>query len=219
MIRIILYITATLLSLNIQAKEFGVDLVWATKNISEAEKYFSIQNENINNMVISGEVKDIFVNDIVVEGIKTKIVKLVISADNINDVNYKLSKLPLLRGGMLSVNNIVDLGDKWLDNLPPLKSYGLEFTWKQKLAPMDIDRALSDDLKLVIELYSSGILTSSYLNVQELTKKISRPIYLLTVVAKDKDDAKKIALRFKSIEREMADVKIYELGVKVDKVP
>lgn len=198
------------------AADFGVELAWNTDNVKEVMDTMSEQRAAFSKLVENGEIKDMFVADSNIDGKPIKLLRFVIEADSKQEVNKKLVHLPLYQKELVKINNVRPLGSKWLDNTPVYNNYGVIFTWKDQIEPLEIDRVLGIDLQRVISLNQAGLVTSSYLDSQTLANGTVRPIYSVSFLAKNAQHARELSKQFEAVNLGYATVEVQYLGHKLE---
>lgn len=198
------------------AADFGVELAWNTDNVKEVMDTMSEQRAAFSKLVENGEIKDMFVADSNIDGKPIKLLRFVIEADSKQEVNEKLAHLPLYQKELVKINNVRPLGSKWLDNTPVYNNYGVIFTWKNQIEPLEIDRVLGIDLQRVISLNQAGLVTSSYLDSQTLANGTVRPIYSVSFLAKNAQHARELSKQFEAVNLGYATVEVQYLGHKLE---
>lgn len=198
------------------AADFGVELAWNTDNVKEVMDTMSEQRTAFSKLVENGEIKDMFVADSNIDGKPIKLLRFVIEADSKQEVNKKLVHLPLYQKELVKINNVRPLGSKWLDNTPVYNNYGVIFTWKNQIEPLEIDRVLGIDLQRVISLNQAGLVTSSYLDSQTLANGTVRPIYSVSFLAKNAQHARELSKQFEAVNLGYATVEVQYLGHKLE---
>lgn len=198
------------------AADFGVELAWNTDNVKEVMDTMSEQRTAFSKLVENGEIKDMFVADSNIDGKPIKLLRFVIEADSKQEVNEKLAHLPLYQKELVKINNVRPLGSKWLDNTPVYNNYGVIFTWKDQIEPLEIDRVLGIDLQRVISLNQAGLVTSSYLDSQTLANGTVRPIYSVSFLAKNAQHARELSKQFEAVNLGYATVEVQYLGHKLE---
>ncbi|MCW8330960.1 hypothetical protein MD588_19380 [Photobacterium sp. SDRW27] len=201
---------------NAMAADFGVALEWNTNDIHEVMDTMAEQRAAFGELIDNGEIKDMYTLDSHIDGKPVKILKFVIEADNKEQVTAKLSDLPMYKKELVKIANIRPLGSKWLDNTPVNNNYGVTFTWQQNVGNIEMDRVLGIDLQRVISLNQAGLVTSSYLNTQQLDNGQVRPIYLLSMLAKDAQQARELSKQFEAVNLDYATVEVEYLGHKLN---
>ncbi|RWX56436.1 hypothetical protein EDI28_06440 [Photobacterium chitinilyticum] len=207
---------AFLFSGTVFAADFGVELAWNTDNVKEVMDTMSEQRAAFSKLVENGEIKDMFVADSNIDGKPIKLLRFVIEADSKQEVNEKLANLPLYQKELVKINNVRPLGSKWLDNTPVYNNYGVIFTWKNQIEPLEIDRVLGIDLQRVISLNQAGLVTSSYLDSQTLANGTVRPIYSVSFLAKNAQHARELSKQFEAVNLGYATVEVQYLGHKLE---
>ena len=199
------------------AEGFGISL---TIKVSDADRISNLASEQrgiLREMAEDGIIKDMYVAVEDVGQYKIRTIRLVIQSKDIEEATSIVSSLPMVKSGEMKVDNVVLIGEKWLDNTPLNNNYGLTFTWKDDIDLMEIDRVLGIDLQEIIALSQVGTITSSFINVQEFDNKRSkRPTYLVSVLAKDEQQAYMISKKFESVRLGYAEVKVVHMGMKFD---
>ena len=198
------------------AADFGVELAWNTGDVKEVMDTMSEQRAAFSKLVENGEIKDMFVADSNIDGKPIKLLRFVIEADSKQEVNKKLVHLPLYQKELVKINNVRPLGSKWLDNTPVYNNYGVIFTWKNQIEPLEIDRVLGIDLQRVISLNQAGLVTSSYLDSQTLANGTVRPIYSVSFLAKNAQHARELSKQFEAVNLGYATVEVQYLGHKLE---
>ncbi|MGF1750042.1 hypothetical protein [Vibrio cionasavignyae] len=198
------------------AQDFGVELKWNTTDIYQVLEKMPQQKQAFKQFVDSGKVKDMFVTDSKVGEQTTQLLRFVMEGESEDDIRASLSALPLYEANLVKISNIQPMGAKWLDKSPQNNNYGLTFTWKSGIEPLEIDRVLSIDLQRVIALNQVGSVSSSYINTQTLQSNVVRPVYLVSVLAKDATQAIEMSKKFEAVRLGYADVEVLHLGRKLD---
>ncbi|MGR5093982.1 hypothetical protein ACPV5O_15855 [Vibrio maritimus] len=198
------------------ANDYGVELKWNTDNISDVLANMPEQKAAFKQLVDKGQIKDMFVMDSKVGDQNVQLLKFVMEGESETAVREQLSALPLYQQNLVRINHIQMLGSKWLDNTPHANNYGLTFTWKAGIEPMEIDRVLGIDLQRVIALNQVGTVTSSYINTQSIEQNVVRPTYLIAVLAKDAQQALAMSKQFEAAKLGYAEVEVVHLGQKLD---
>ncbi|MCG7588358.1 hypothetical protein [Photobacterium sp. OFAV2-7] len=198
------------------AADFGVELAWNTDNVQEVMDTMSEQRTAFGKLVENGEIKDMFVADSNIDGKPIKLLRFVIEADSKQEVTDKLANLPLYQKELIKIENVRPLGSKWLDNTPVYNNYGVIFTWKDQIEPLEIDRVLGIDLQRVISLNQAGLVTSSYIDTQTLDNGTVRPVYSVSFLAKNAQHARELSKQFEAVNLGYATVEVQYLGHKLD---
>ena len=201
---------------NAIAADFGVSLKWNTSDIHEVIDTIAQQRAAFGDLIEKGEIKDMYTLDSNIDNKPIKILKFVIEADNKEHVTAKLADLPMYKKNLVKIANIQPLGAKWLDNTPINNNYGVTFTWQMNVGGIEMDRVLGIDLQRVISLNQAGLVTSSYLNTQQLDNGQVRPIYLLSMQAKDAQQARELSKQFEAVNLGYATVEVEYLGHKLN---
>ncbi|OLQ79072.1 hypothetical protein BIT28_14650 [Photobacterium proteolyticum] len=198
------------------AADFGVELEWNTDNVQEVMDTMSEQRTAFGKLVESGEIKDMFVADSNIDGKPIKLLRFVIEADSQQEVTEKLANLPLFQKELIRIKNVRPLGSKWLDNTPVYNNYGVIFSWKNQIEPLEIDRVLGIDLQRVISLNQAGLVTSSYIDTQTLDNGTVRPVYSVSFLAKNAQHARELSKQFEAVNLGYATVEVQYLGHKLE---
>jgi hypothetical protein len=198
------------------AADFGVELAWNTDNVQEVMDTMSEQRTAFGKLVENGEIKDMFVADSNIDGKPIKLLRFVIEADSQQEVTDKLANLPLYQKELIKIENVRPLGSKWLDNTPVYNNYGVIFTWKDQIEPLEIDRVLGIDLQRVISLNQAGLVTSSYIDTQTLDNGTVRPVYSVSFLANNAQHARELSKQFEAVNLGYATVEVQYLGHKLE---
>ncbi|KLN66803.1 hypothetical protein [Vibrio sp. VPAP30] len=198
------------------AADFGVSLEWNTDNAEEVLNTMPEQKAAFGKLVEQGEIKDMFVSRSQIDNRSVQMLRFVIEADNPAQVEQKLKDLPLYKKELVKIANIQPMGSKWLDNTPVYNNYGVTITWKKGIEALEMDRVLGIDLQRVISLNQAGLVTSSYLDTQELNDGIVRPIYSVAFLAKDAQHAQELSKQFEAVMLGYATIQVQHLGHKLD---
>ncbi|OZS42475.1 hypothetical protein [Photobacterium sanguinicancri] len=199
----------------VSAADYGVELAWNTDNANDVLATMSEQRAAFGQLVNNGEIKDMFVFDSSIDGKLMKLIRFVIDAEDEDSAKAKLASLPLYKKELVKINNVRLLGNKWLDNTPVHKNYGVTFTWREGIEALEMDRVLGVDLQRVISLNQAGLITSSYLNTQMLADGVERPIYNVSFLATDAQHARELTKQFEAVNLGYATVEVMYLGHKV----
>ncbi|MCL9776858.1 hypothetical protein [Vibrio methylphosphonaticus] len=198
------------------AQDFGVELKWNTQDIYQVLETMPKQKQAFEAFVDSGRVKDMFVTDSKIGEENTPLLRFVMEGDSEADIRAELAQLPLYQANLVKIGRVQAMGNKWLDTTPQDNHYGLTLTWKSGIEPMEIDRVLGVDLQRVIALNQVGTVSSSYINTQTLEGNVVRPVYLVSVLAKDAEQALEMSKQFEAIRLGYASVDVEHLGRKLD---
>ncbi|MGD8110849.1 hypothetical protein ACQEXU_10125 [Vibrio sp. TRT 21S02] len=198
------------------ADDFGVELVWNTTDAEEVLKVLPEQKDEFHKLVKKGEIKDMFLVKSNIDGKPAQLLKFVITGDSEKEVTEKLHRLPMYEKELVKIHKIQNLGAKWLDNTPVYNNYGVTFTWKEEIEPLEIDRVLGIDLQRVISLNQAGLVTSAYINTQKMSNGVERPIYSVAFLAKDAQHARELSKQFESVNLGYASIDVQYLGHKVN---
>ncbi|CAV18914.1 hypothetical protein [Vibrio atlanticus] len=197
------------------AADYAVELKWNTNNLEEVLDNMPEQKAQFSKLIEQGEIKDMYVSHSEIDGRSVQLLRFVIEANDPQQVQDKLAHLPLYKKDLVNIAKIIPLGSKWLDNTPDYNNYGVTMTWKQGIEALEIDRVLSIDLQRVISLNQAGLVTSSYLDTQELENNVVRPVYSVSFIAKDAQHAKELSHQFEAVALGYADVNVQHLGYKL----
>ncbi|NOH78252.1 hypothetical protein F0231_00695 [Vibrio sp. RE86] len=203
--------TATLAT----AADYGVELAWNTDNAQQVLDTMPEQKAAFGELIAQGEIKDMFVYRSQLNGRSVQMLRFVIEADNEQQVNDKLKDLPLYKQELVKIADIQPMGSKWLDNTPVYNNYGVTITWKKGIEALEMDRVLGIDLQRVISLNQAGLVTSSYLDTQELDNGVVRPIYSVSFLAKDAQHAQELSQQFEAVSLGYATTQVMHLGHKI----
>ncbi|MGV2987855.1 hypothetical protein ACE1OE_09435 [Vibrio sp. E150_011] len=215
--KIVSSITVFVLLPNVaMAQDYGVELQWNTQDIYQVLEKMPEQKQAFKQFIDNGRVKDMFVTDSQVGDKATQLLRFVMEGDSEADIRTTLAGLPLYKANLVTISHVQPLGSKWLDSTPQDNHYGLTLTWKSGIEPMEIDRVLSIDLQRVIALNQVGSVSSSYINTQTVMSNVVRPVYLVSVLAKDAAQALEMSHQFEAIRLGYADVEVMHLGRKLD---
>lgn len=204
-----------LLSFDLFANDFSVELSWNTDDLSEVLNTMPEQKDAFGKLIEDGVIKDMFITNSKINNTPVRLLRFVIQGDDIPNVKNKLKGLPLYKKDLLKIINVKPMGAKWLDNTPILNNYGVTFTWKDGIDPMEIDRVLSVDLQRVIALNQAGLITSSYLNTQTFENGTIRPIYSVSFLADDAKHAYELSKQFEAVMLGYANTEVQYLGRKI----
>lgn len=197
------------------AADFGVELAWNTDDAQQVLNTMPEQKAAFGELIEKGEVKDMFVYRSQLDGRSVQMLRFVLEADNEQDVSDKLKDLPLYKKELVKIANIQPMGSKWLDNTPVYNNYGVTITWKKGIEALEMDRVLSIDLQRVISLNQAGLVTSSYIDTQELDHGLIRPVYSVSFLAKDAQHAQELSQQFEAVNLGYATTQIMHLGHKI----
>lgn len=203
--------TATLAN----AADYGVELAWNTDNAQQVLDTMPEQKAAFGELIEQGEIKDMFVYRSQLDGRSVQMLRFVIEADDEQQVNDKLKDLPLYKKELVKIADIQPMGSKWLDNTPVYNNYGVTITWKKGIEALEMDRVLGIDLQRVISLNQAGLVTSSYLDTQELDNGVVRPIYSVSFLAKDAQHAQELSQQFEAVSLGYATTQVMHLGHKI----
>lgn len=203
-------------SASVSAADFGVALEWNTNNAEEVLDTMAEQRAAFGELIQKGEVKDMYLVESQLDGKPIQILRFVLEADSEKAVKEKLADLPMYKKELVKISNIKPLGAKWLDNTPINNNYGVTFTWNQNVSSLEMDRVLGIDLQRVISLNQAGVATSSYLHTQTLRDGQVRPIYLVSMLAKDAQHARELSKQFEAVNLSYATVDVQYLGHKLN---
>nr|WP_253820725.1 hypothetical protein [Vibrio sp. 99-70-13A1] len=173
------------------------------------------QKAEFRKLINQGEIKDMYVSRSEVDGNPVQLLRFVIAADSEQQVQTKLAHLPLYEKDLVNISKITLLGAKWLDNTPNYNNYGVTITWKNGIEALEIDRVLNIDLQRVVSLNQAGLVTSSYIDTQDLGNHVTRPIYSVSFIAKDAQHAKELSHQFEAVTLGYANVDVQYLGKKL----
>ena len=196
------------------AEDFVVQLT-VNKNAEQSINKRTEQKAAFGRLIEQGVIKDMFISRIQLEGRPTQVLRFVLEADNEDGALKTLEELPMTQNGMSKILSIRSLGSKWLDNTPVYNNYGVTITWREGIEPLEIDRVLGIDLQRVISLNQAGLVTSSYIDTQELPNNVTRPIYSVSFLAQDAQHARELSAQFEAVTRGYATIEIQHLGHKV----
>ncbi|RTZ17991.1 hypothetical protein EJ063_04155 [Vibrio aquaticus] len=197
------------------AADFGIELAWNTDDAQQVLDTMPEQKAAFGELIEKGEVKDMFVYRSQLDGRSVQMLRFVLEADNEQDVSEKLKDLPLYKKELVKIANIQPMGSKWLDNTPVYNNYGVTITWKKGIEALEMDRVLSIDLQRVISLNQAGLVTSSYIDTQELDHGLVRPVYSVSFLAKDAQHAQELSQQFEAVNLGYATTQIMHLGHKI----
>ncbi|MEK0275298.1 hypothetical protein WM009_13305 [Vibrio vulnificus] len=215
--KFVLLTTMLLAGLNsAYAYDYGVELKWNTQDFSQVLSQFPEQRAAFSRFIEEGKIKDMFVRDSAIGEQKVQILQFVMQGESEQAVRDELATLPFFEQELVKINAIQLLGAKWLDNTPEHNNYGLTFTWKEGIEPLEIDRVLGIDLQRVITFNQVGTVTSSYINTQAINTDVIRPTYLVAVLAQDAEHALKMSQQFEAVRLGYADVDVVYLGKKIN---
>lgn len=214
-IKIITCITAILFSTCASAQDYAVELKWNTDNFQQVLNTMPEQKAEFRKLINQGEIKDMYVSRSEVDGNPVQLLRFVIAADSEQQVQTKLAHLPLYEKDLVNISKITLLGAKWLDNTPNYNNYGVTITWKNGIEALEIDRVLNIDLQRVVSLNQAGLVTSSYIDTQDLGNHVTRPIYSVSFIAKDAQHAKELSHQFEAVTLGYANVDVQYLGKKL----
>ena len=213
--KIITCIAAILFSTIASAQDYAVDLEWNTDDFQQVLNTMPEQKAEFRKLINQGEIKDMYVSRSEVDGNPVQLLRFVIAADSEQQVHTKLAHLPLYEKDLVNISKITLLGAKWLDNTPNYNNYGVTITWKNGIEALEIDRVLNIDLQRVVSLNQAGLVTSSYIDTQDLGNHVTRPIYSVSFIAKDAQHAKELSHQFEAVTLGYANVDVQHLGKKL----
>ncbi|CCN36345.1 conserved hypothetical protein [Vibrio nigripulchritudo SO65] len=216
MIKAIVLVGAMLSAFTVYAVDFGVELKWNTQDQDKVLKAMPEQKEAFGQLIKKGSIKDMYIYESEIDGKPTRLIRFVISGDSEKQVRNTLEKLPLYKQNLVKIVDVLPLGSKWLDKTPLVYNYGITMTWKEGIDPAEIDRVLGIDLQRVVSLNQAGFLTSAYLNTQEVSKGVTRPVYHVAFIAQDEAHVKELSKQFEAIRMGYADIQVQPLGNKVN---
>ncbi|MCG7497517.1 hypothetical protein MHO82_11635 [Vibrio sp. Of7-15] len=213
--------TALLASLSLFASQahsdaFGVSLKWATTNSQAVFENFANQKSEFNKLIQEGSIHDVYISQSKVEGKDFPLIKFVIEADSQQAVFDKLNTLPFYQQELVAVDQIRNIGTKWLDKELVQQNYSMELSWKQPQQHLIVDEILGKDLQQVVDWNSKGKVTSTYLNIQDVGDKTVRPIYSIAVLANNVQEVQHMAQQLEAINSGYASVHIMHLGFKMN---
>lgn len=197
------------------ATDFSVELAWNTDSAQDILNTMPEQKAAFGALVDKGEIKDMFVSQSMLEGRPMQMLRFVIEAETAEEVSSKLKNLPLYKKELVTITKVESMGSKWLDNTPVYNNYGVTFTWREGIEALEMDRVLGIDLQRVISLNQAGLVTSAYLNTQELENGVVRPIYSVSFLAKDAQHARELSKQFEAVNLGYAKLEILHLGHKI----
>ncbi|CDT20173.1 hypothetical protein [Vibrio coralliirubri] len=199
------------------AQSFGISLKIKENDADRISHLASDQRDLLREMYKNGTIKDMYIKSDDIGQYKVRTFRLVLQSENVEEAKEIISSLPMVKSGEMKLDNIVVVGEKWLDNTPLNNNYGLTFTWKDDIELMEIDRVLGIDLQEIITLNQVGTVSSSFINIQEFeSKRSKRPTYLISILAKDEQQANMISQKFESVRLGYADVTIVHMGRKFE---
>ncbi|WP_300176484.1 hypothetical protein [uncultured Aliivibrio sp.] len=217
LIKITLLITSLLgFSAIAQAADYGVALNWNTTDADKVLNMMGEQRSAFGELIKKKEIKDMFLVESEIDGKSIGILRFVIEADSKEGVEDKLSELPFYKEKLVKIVNIQPLGDKWLDNTPSNKNYGLMFKWDTDINVLEMDRVIGIDLQRVIALNKSGLVTSSYIDTQTVKDGSTRPTYSVSIMARDEVHARELSQQFEVVSLGYAKVDVMYLGHKIN---
>lgn len=195
---------------------FGVSLKWATTDSQAVFENFANQKSEFNKLIQEGNIHDVYISQSKVDGKDFPLIKFVIEADNQQAVVDKLSTLPFYQQKLVAIDQIRNIGTKWLDKELVQQNYSLELSWKQPQQHLLVDQILGKDLQKVVDWNSKGKVTSAYLNIQKLSDKTVRPIYSIAVLASNEQEVKNMAQQLEAVSSGHASVHVMHLGFKMN---
>ncbi|RSD30280.1 hypothetical protein [Vibrio pectenicida] len=210
------FIISLLTSGTLYAADYGVELAWNTNDVEQILETLPNQRAAFGELIKQGDVKDMFVVHSKIDGKPVQLLKFVLEADNEASVENKLKGLPMYKKELVKISNIRLLGSKWLDSTPVYNSYGVIIRWKEGIEPLEMDRVLGIDLQRVISLNQAGLVTSSYLDTQELSNGVVRPIYSISFLAKDAQHARELSSQFEAVALGYTTIEVQHLGRKIN---
>ncbi|MDN3617602.1 hypothetical protein ACFFUS_12420 [Vibrio gallaecicus] len=214
-IKLITSITTILFSTFASAQDYAVELKWNTEDFQQVLNTMPEQKAEFRKLINQGEIKDMYVSRSEVDGNPVQLLRFVIAADSEQQVQTKLAHLPLYEKDLVNISKITLLGAKWLDNTPNYNNYGVTITWKNGIEALEIDRVLNIDLQRVVSLNQAGLVTSSYIDTQDLGNHVTRPIYSVSFIAKDAQHAKELSHQFEAVTLGYANIDVQYLGKKL----
>ncbi|MCG9725704.1 hypothetical protein [Vibrio brasiliensis] len=205
------------LSFKVSAEDYLVTLKWKTDDAQKIFELFPMQKQAFSNLSDTGLIKEVFIS-------KTKVGKhdfpiITFSMEGVSkaEIREALSKLPFQYNDVVDIDTITSIGEKWLDFSPAFESYYVEFEWFHDGDVLVSDQVLSNDLQNVVDLNSKGIITSAYLKPDRIGGvNTIRPLYSLTVLAKNEYHAREIIQKLESVEQGKATFKVSKLGFKME---
>ncbi|WP_227495673.1 hypothetical protein [Vibrio coralliilyticus] len=126
-------------------------------------------------------------------------------------------EIAFYRQELVEIEEIRDLGSKWLDSVPAFENYSVELEWKEPSDVLLVDKVLASDLQKVVDWTNQGKVTSAYLKNEGVAgSEFVRPLYSIAVLAKSEQDAKTIAEQLDAVRLGLAGVSVTKLGFKLE---
>ncbi|ARC91859.1 hypothetical protein B6A42_06775 [Vibrio coralliilyticus] len=213
------FLMAALVSVPIQvnAASYGVSIAWKTEDSQAIFDNMPSQKKAFANLIDAGYIKDMFVSSSQVGEQDFPIIHFVMEADSEQQVRDRVGNLPFYRQELVEIEEIRDLGSKWLDSVPVFENYSVELEWKEPSDVLLVDKVLASDLQKVVDWTNQGKVTSAYLKNEGVAgSELVRPLYSIAVLAKSEQDAKIIAEQLDAVRLGLAGVSVTKLGFKLE---
>ncbi len=214
--------SAILFSTHAHAAAYGVSVAWKTDDAQAVFEAMPHQKKAFANLIDAGLVHDMFVSQSFIGDKKFPMIKFVIEADSEQHVRDLIGNLPFQFKELVEVTEIRDIGNKWLNTDVAFTNYAVELAWKEPENQFIVDEVISKDLQMVVDWSAQGVITSAYLNHQEIAeekpnqKAMIRPVYSMAILAKNEEQAREVANQLNAVKLGFAEVMVSELGFKLE---